>query len=218
MGQLVDIRRVEVGPRTMTANVHIAEGAPLYTSDDPEGTNRVLALLPGIADHVCVGDSSERFGEVVRDTEVAHLLEHVSVELMALTQLGGDISAGRTRAGESEGDYVVELDCPDDVLTAACLSSAAWVLDWAYSGGADPVPDIDATVSGLVALVSSVSAAEGDGSAEPEGEPSVGDDVMFEQPEVAEDALGDDNASESESVGSASPEGEDTTEDDGRDR
>ena len=158
-GQLIGIDRVEVGPRTMAARVHIAEGGPLKTNDDPEGTNRILALVPGIAGHACVGDAAPTFGGVVRDTDVAHLLEHVAVELMALTERAGDISRGRTRSVGGR-DYEIELDCPDDVLASACLSSAAWLLDWAYSGGEDPVPDVDATVAGLAALYDSVNDKE----------------------------------------------------------
>ena len=47
----------------------------------------------------------------------------------------------------------MQLACPDDVLVASALSSAAWILQWAYSGGADPKPDIEAIVSGIRDLV-----------------------------------------------------------------
>ena len=42
MAQLVDIRKVAIGPKFLTARVVIDEGAPLYTDEDPEGTARVL--------------------------------------------------------------------------------------------------------------------------------------------------------------------------------
>jgi non-heme chloroperoxidase len=219
MGQLIDIRRVEIGPRTLTATVHVAEGGPVLTSDDPEGTNRVLALLPGVERHACVGDASARFGDVARDTEVAHLLEHVSVELMALTELGGDIARGRTRAADGPREWLVELDCPDDVLTSACLSSAAWVLDWAYSGGADPVPDIEATVSGLVRLVGSLNATEGDAADAPAGEaPSAADGDAVPSAETGVAAGTNEMDDVSDGVTAApSGDGEDVDADDGRD-
>lgn len=87
-------------------------------------------------------------------TEVAHLLEHVTIELMAQTGLGGDVSCGRTWEVTGEPrTYDVQLACPDDVLVASALSSAAWILQWAYSGGADPKPDVAAIVSGIRELV-----------------------------------------------------------------
>ena len=89
----------------------------------------------------------------------AHLLEHVTVELLARTNIAGDISTGRT-VQTGERSFEVELSCPDDVLVAGALSSAVWIMQWAYSGGGDPKPDVDAIASGLVDLVASVSEQE----------------------------------------------------------
>ena len=170
MAQVVEIKKVTVGPRYLDAVVEVGESAPLMTSDDAEGTARIMDLIPELADHVCLGDNAPTFGDVVDDTEVAHLLEHVTVELLARTNIAGDITSGRT-AEVGERTYVIRLDCPDDVLVIGALSSAEWVLEWAYNGGGDPVPDIDAIASGLVSLVQSLGddSDDGDGqSAEPE--------------------------------------------------
>ena len=157
MTQIIDIRRVEIAPKSLTARVRIAMGAPLMTSEDLEGTTRVYRLLPEIVNHVCLGDVSETFKDVMGDTEVAHLLEHVTVELLAQTNLAGDVTCGRTYAVEDERrTYDVEFPCPDDVLVAGALSSAVWILQWAYTGGGEPEPDVAATVQGLAALVQSL--------------------------------------------------------------
>lgn len=154
MAQLIDIRRVVVAPKHFTARVTIANGGPLMTDEDLVGTTHVYNLLPQIVDHACLGDSGETFRDVMGSTEVAHLLEHVTIELMARTGLGGDVSCGRTWEVTGEPrTYDVQLACPDDVLVASALSSAAWILQWAYSGGADPKPDVEAIVSGIRDLV-----------------------------------------------------------------
>lgn len=154
MAQLIDIRRVAVAPKHFTARVTIANGGPLMTDEDLVGTTHVYNLLPQIVDHACLGDSGETFRDVMGSTEVAHLLEHVTIELMARTGLGGDVSCGRTWEVTGEPrTYDVQLACPDDVLVASALSSAAWILQWAYSGGADPKPDVEAIVSGIRDLV-----------------------------------------------------------------
>lgn len=154
MAQLIDIRRVAVAPKHFTARVTIANGGPLMTDEDLVGTTHVYNLLPQIVDHACLGDSGETFRDVMGSTEVAHLLEHVTIELMARTGLGGNVSCGRTWEVTGEPrTYDVQLACPDDVLVASALSSAAWILQWAYSGGADPKPDIEAIVSGIRDLV-----------------------------------------------------------------
>ena len=156
MAQLFDIKKVTIGPRALTAAVELAPSAPLMTSESAQGTDAVLDLMPALRDHVCLGDAAPTFGEVAEDTELAHLLEHVTVELLAQTDIAGDISSGRT-VQTGERAYEITLSCVDDVLVAGALSSAAWILQWAYSGGGDPRPDVDAIVSGLVALVQSVS-------------------------------------------------------------
>ena len=172
MAQLISIKKVVVGPKNLTANVEFSAKAPRLTSENAEATERVLELLPGLSEHLCLGDADARFGLVANDTEVAHLLEHVTVELLALTNLAGDVSSGKTSLVDSRrGLYEIILACPDDVLVAASLSSAVWLLNWAYGNQDEADPDINAIVSGLVALIQSLDGEKTDepaDSAEPE--------------------------------------------------
>lgn len=188
MAQLFDIRKVTVGPRNLEAVVEVAPSAPLMTSDDAEGTGRVLSLMPELADHVCLGDSAPRFGDVIEDTELAHLLEHVTVELLARTDIAGDILSGQT-VELGERLYKITLVCPDDVLVAGALSSAVWILQWAYSGGGDPQPDVEAIAGGLVGLVESLEDSEKDVPAESE---DVDEDVDASEDDLDLDEPPDD--------------------------
>ena len=161
MAQLIDIIRVVVGTEYLTATVHVSQDAPLMTSEDLEGTTRVYNLLPTIIDHACAGDRGSTFKDCMGDTELAHLLEHVTVELLARTNMVEEIIAGRTwRELAYDRTYSIQLPCADDVLVVAALSSAAWIVDWAFSGGVGPVPDVEATVAGLANLVQSLEYAE----------------------------------------------------------
>ena len=174
MAQLISIKKVVVGPKNLTATVEFSAKAPRLTSENAEATERVLELLPGLSEHLCLGDADARFGLVAKDTEVAHLLEHVTVELLALTNLAGDVSSGKTSLVDSRrGLYEIILACPDDVLVAASLSSAVWLLNWAYGNQDEADPDINAIVSGLVALIQSLNGEKTDelaDSAEPEAD------------------------------------------------
>ena len=174
MAQLISIKKVVVGPKNLTATVEFSAKAPRLTSENAEATERVLELLPGISEHLCLGDADARFGLVAKDTEVAHLLEHVTVELLALTNLAGDVASGKTSLVDSRrGLYEIILACPDDVLVAASLSSAVWLLNWAYGNQEDADPDINAIVSGLVALIQGLDGEKTDelaDSAEPEAD------------------------------------------------
>ena len=167
MAQLISIKKVVVGPKNLTATVEFSAKAPRLTSEDAEATERVLELLPGLSEHLCLGDADARFGLVAKDTEVAHLLEHVTVELLALTNLAGDVSSGKTSLVDSHrGLYEIILACPDDVLVAASLSSAVWLLNWAYGNQDEADPDINAIVSGLVALIQSLDGEKNNESAD----------------------------------------------------
>lgn len=174
MAQLISIKKVVVGPKNLTATVEFSAKAPRLTSENAEATERVLELLPGLSEHLCLGDADARFGLVAKDTEVAHLLEHVTVELLALTNLAGDVASGKTSLVDSRrGLYEIILACPDDVLVAASLSSAVWLLNWAYGNQEEADPDINAIVSGLVALIQSLDGEKTDelaDSAEPEAD------------------------------------------------
>ena len=154
MAQLINIIRVVVDPEYLTATVQLSPDAPLMTSEDLEGTTRVYNLMPTIIDHACVGDAGETFKDCMGHTELAHLLEHVTVELLARTNMVDTIVAGRTwRELAYDRTFSIQLDCVDDVLVAGALSSAVWIITWAFTGGAGPVPDVEATVSGLAQLV-----------------------------------------------------------------
>lgn len=149
---LFDIQKVTVGPKNLTARVRLANGAPVMTSGDIDATNRIFELAPQIAGHACVSAQGDTFRDCLGDTELAHLLEHLTVELMA--RLGvEDVSAGNTVAADDERTWDITLSCPNDVLVIGALSSAAWIMEWAYSGGDAPAPDIDHTVTGLNSLV-----------------------------------------------------------------
>lgn len=159
MAQLFDIKKVVVGPKNLEATVELAANAPLMTSEDLEGTTRVWQVMPELRDHVCLGDESGVFGDVMGNTELAHLLEHVTVELLARTDIAGDIACGQTTE-VGERTYKITLKCVDDVLVVGALSSAAWLMQWAFSGGGDPRPGADAIAKGLVALVGSLPPVE----------------------------------------------------------
>lgn len=202
MAQLIDITRVVVGTEYLTATVRIADGAPLMTSEDLEGTTRVYNLLPTIIDHACAGDVGSTFKDCMGDTELAHLLEHVTVELLARSNLTSEVIAGRTwREVAYDRTYSIQLPCVDDVLVAGALSSAIWIMGWAFSGGVGSVPDVDATVQGLVQLVQNLPNDDFDSARDDDAYPEEDfdgpgfddDDYDYfgdEQDEFAEDDAG----------------------------
>ena len=160
-------------------------GMPLMTSEDIGATARVYYLVPAIAKHLCLGDSGREFQDCMGQTELCHLLEHVTVELMNETGLAGSISCGRTRVSEhDERVFEVELSCPDDALAIGALSSATFMMDWAYLHADQPAPDVDGTVAGLRNLVLGMR-AEAEGKDPHEAVAAAnGEDVAEDAPEA----------------------------------
>lgn len=168
MATLFNILKITVASDKLTARVLVNPGMPLSTSEDVEATARVYYLAPAIADHLCLGDAGSKFQDCMGNTEVAHLLEHLTVEIMNETGLAGAISSGRTRGVEAdERLFDVELSCPDDALTIGALSSAAFMMDWAFLQADQTPPDFPGTVAALRKLVLSLR-GESDEAEEPE--------------------------------------------------
>lgn len=194
MAGLFNILKVTVSEDKICAHVLVNPGMPLMTSEDIEATARVYYLVPAIAKHLCLGDSGREFQDCMGQTELCHLLEHVTVELMNETGLAGSISCGRTRASEhDERVFEVELSCPDDALAIGALSSATFMMDWAYLHADQPAPDVEGTVAGLRNLVLGMRA-------EAEGKDPHEAVAAANGEDVAEDAVEDDASAGSEAA------------------
>ena len=213
MAGLFNILKVTVSEDKICAHVLVNPGMPLMTSEDIEATARVYYLVPAIAKHLCLGDSGREFQDCMGQTELCHLLEHVTVELMNETGLAGSISCGRTRVSEhDERVFEVELSCPDDALAIGALSSATFMMDWAYLHADQPAPDVDGTVAGLRNLVLGMRAeAEGKdpheavAAASAEGE--AGDATEGEAPAEPAEAAAEAPAEETVEAEPAEPQG-----------
>lgn len=157
MASLFNIMKITVDDTKARVRVLVNPGMPLMTSEDIEATARVYYLAPAIAQHACFGDAGEKFQDCMGDTELAHLLEHLTVEIMNETGLAGDISSGRTRSvAEDPRLFEIELSCPDDALTIGALSSASFMMEWAFLHPDVTAPDFAGTVEALRQLVLSL--------------------------------------------------------------
>lgn len=151
--QPITITKVEIDAHNMVAHIRIAESTPLFTSDDLEATTRIYDVMPQIITHTCLGDASSTFKDVMGNTEIAHLLEHVCVELLAQTDRAGDITSGKTFITQEDNrDFVLQFACVDDVLVVAAFASAVWIMNWAFSHAGGTAPDTSAIVSALIAM------------------------------------------------------------------
>ena len=195
----ISLKKVAIDAKKFVATIELSPKAPLMTCDDLEATTRIYNLFPAIINHVCMGDASDTFKDVMGNTELAHLLEHVCVELLAQTNLAGDISAGKTFiAQEDTRTYTLEFICNDDVLVTAAFSSAIWIMNWAFGGARGTKPNVEAIVSGLCALIDSLPSEL---ELPPEARTSVEDSATAcDNAEGKSDAEACDNAEASDDV------------------
>lgn len=211
MASLFNIMKITVDDTKARARVLVNPGMPLMTSEDIEATARVYYLAPAIAQHACFGDAGEKFQDCMGDTELAHLLEHLTVEIMNETGLAGDISSGRTRSvAEDPRLFEIELSCPDDALTIGALSSASFMMEWAFLHPDVTAPDFAGTVEALRQLVLSLRGeSEPDDGAAAEGiEAEAESDAELEAGEGQQVEAGADAAGAEEDASSAAAPGD----------
>lgn len=116
--------------------VRLRPDEPLRTSR--EVAARAIELLPGLAHHSCENDAGRSFAEELADTEVAHLFEHVALELMA------EAGSPRTLRGETTWDFQrdgrgvfhVSLEYDDPQVCRRAVRAAAIVMRQVLGGGA----------------------------------------------------------------------------------
>lgn len=192
MASLFSIMKITVDDAKLAAHVLVNPGMPLMTSEDIEATARVYYLAPAIAHHLCLGDEGKEFQNCMGETELAHLLEHLTVEIMKETGLAGEISCGRTRGIAVDPRlFEVEFSCPDDVLTVGALSSASFMMDWAFLHPESTAPDFAGTVEALRTMVLSLRGARTDGMS---GDSSNAEVDSSEREPVPDEVAGDRSA------------------------
>lgn len=106
-------------------------------SDELPGFNqRLKTWLPSLIEHRCsVGERGGFFQRLERGTYLAHILEHVTLELQTLA--GTPAGFGRARETDVEGVYRVAIELEEETLARACVETAralllAAILDQAF--------------------------------------------------------------------------------------
>jgi hypothetical protein len=159
----VRVVSVTVDPARVEAVVDFTRDEPLRTSSFPELPTHALLVLPGLRGHRCDNGAGMTFPEEMADTEIAHLLEHIAVELMALSGSPTTL-AGRTEwdfRADGHGVFRVLLEYDDDLVAIGALKEAAAIVAWLMGasaadacavGGVVGTPDVRAAVARLGAV------------------------------------------------------------------
>jgi cyanophycin synthetase len=116
--RLTDLRRLN-GPNIYTARpvtvarLELDDLTGQETTSHPGFAGRLLAALPGLADHHCAAGQPGGFTRAMaRGTYFGHVTEHVALELSSLA--GRDVYFGRTVWAGADGRYDLVMECPWD--------------------------------------------------------------------------------------------------------
>jgi cyanophycin synthetase len=86
----------------------------------PGFNERLMSWLPTMIEHRCsVGERGGFFERLRRGTYLAHILEHVTLELQSLA--GTEVGFGRARETSEEGVYKVAIEYTEEAFARACL-------------------------------------------------------------------------------------------------
>jgi cyanophycin synthetase len=89
----------------------------------PGFNDRLMTWLPTMIEHRCsIGERGGFFERLRRGTYLAHILEHVTLELQSLA--GTSVGYGRARETDDEGVYKVAIEFQDEQLALAALATA----------------------------------------------------------------------------------------------
>lgn len=120
----------------------------ISSADVPGTTERLVAAMPGLAEHRC--SIGERGGFIVRlrrGTYAPHIIEHVALELQ--TMMGHDVGFGRTRGGDVAGEYTLVFEHRHEHVGLRAAALALEAVQRAFDG---TLESVDAAVAELRAL------------------------------------------------------------------
>jgi len=99
----------------------------------PGFNERLMGWLPTMVEHRCsIGERGGFFVRLRRGTYMAHILEHVTLELQSLS--GTPVGFGRARETNTDGIYKVAIAYKEEKLALACLDKAFELIQAAING------------------------------------------------------------------------------------
>ncbi|MGZ3768754.1 MAG: cyanophycin synthetase [Bdellovibrio sp.] len=131
--RIVSLRSVE-GPNVfhhlpvVIMRVDLEHWADKASNGIPNFNENLKSLLPGMYEHTCSpGKAGGFFERLERGTYLAHITEHVALEIANLAGL--DIGYGKSRYAGAKGLYDIILRSPDHDCVKECLKAAAETVD-----------------------------------------------------------------------------------------
>jgi hypothetical protein len=136
----VRVASTNVTPELLEAVLVFAPGEPLRTSEVPGLAAAALEVLPGLKGHRCRNGAALGFAHELEDTELAHLVEHATLELMAMAG-SPETLRGATSwdfAADGPRTFRVSVAWDDDLVALGSLRCASALVCALASGEKHP--------------------------------------------------------------------------------
>lgn len=154
----ISIKRIRVRRGTVDLDV-VTRLDALHVTQEQAG--RVLGLLPNLAHHVCVNGAGDgTFGDELVGTELAHLLEHVIIELQGKAYAGAHQFTGHTSwldelnqtAPQGMALMRTSVTFQNDFVALAATKYATEIINWLVEPDVHPQPNIEEIISQLQSI------------------------------------------------------------------
>lgn len=120
----------------------------ISSADSPGFTQSLVATMPGLEEHRCsIGERGGFITRLERGTYAAHIIEHVALELQNL--IGHDVGFGRTRGGDTDGEYTIVFEHLHEAVGLRAAALALEIVQRAFAGTLGPIDYAAAELSAL---------------------------------------------------------------------
>jgi hypothetical protein len=136
----------------LSARVVFGPDEALRTCEVPGLAEAAMRALPGLRGHRCDNGARLTFADELRDTEVAHLVEHAALEVMAMAGFSSALSGDTSWdfAADGRGVFRVRIAHNDEAVARGALAFACDLVG-ALAGG-EVAPDAEAEARRLRAM------------------------------------------------------------------
>ena len=131
MSEPIQMRTITVRTGRMLCDIEIAEER--YRNTSPRLAAFVADQYPDLPHHACVNDVGHTFGDVIENTSVPHLLEHLVISWQVRERQAGDPTfIGTTEwLDEEAGVARIEVGFKDDLVALRAFNEATQFLNTA---------------------------------------------------------------------------------------
>jgi len=129
--EFITLKDIKYYPNRTKITLHLTEKYRM-TGDFDRFSQLLIGKLPGIMLHKCKNSGKKPVAEELENTETAHALEHILIELIFLIDTDVERVSGVTAWNwkqQPEGTYHINLTYTDKLILEKCLQEGLLLLD-----------------------------------------------------------------------------------------